>query len=65
MSTLLAPLSPELREIVQLLHYKGLTERETAARLNLTRHEVRTRRAQAFALLRPHIACLVEAGGGI
>ena len=43
----------------------GLNERETALLLGISRHKVRTRRAQARALLRSHFRSLVPDGAGI
>ena len=55
----------ELLAVFAAYHLDGLNERQTAERLGITRHQVRTRRAQAAALLRPHIQTLVADGAGI
>jgi DNA-directed RNA polymerase specialized sigma subunit len=41
-----------LLAVLVAYYLDGLTEPETAARLNLTRHQVRTRHDQAIELLR-------------
>ena len=37
------------------IYCDGLTERQAAERLGITRHQVRTRHAQALTILRPYI----------
>jgi len=44
-------LPAHLFAVLVAYYLHGLTERETAARLNLTRHQVRTRHARALAIL--------------
>jgi len=45
-------LPAELQAIIDAMYVDGLTERDAAKRLNLTRRKVRTRHAQALAILR-------------
>lgn len=61
----LAMLTAELCEVVETVHYRGLTEREAATELGITRHQVRTQYAHSLARLRPHLRTLVADGAGI
>jgi DNA-directed RNA polymerase specialized sigma subunit len=45
-----------LQAVIDAIYTDGLTERETAKRLNVTRYEVRKRHAQAIAIMRCELA---------
>ncbi len=52
MTEYLNALPAELRAVVIARYVDGLNERETARLLGITRYHVRTRHAQALAILR-------------
>jgi RNA polymerase sigma factor (sigma-70 family) len=48
-------LPADLREVIEAMYVDGLSEREAAGRLNITRHQLRTRHKRAIAILRREV----------